>query len=265
MPELAVDADADDLIALYAQAELRLQVMVRDALQSGQLGTLRYRRARLKAVQRMLGALLKATLPRADKLILKGYEAGIDIGGGPADFGGGLHVEAIKLLQLNMSGNLRDAVTTVGRRVEDVYRREGLRSAALGLLQASTRKEASTQMVDALRAQGLKAFQDAAGRQWNLDTYARMVIRTTTREAVTTATGNRLSEQGIDLVEISLSDKACPRCVAAYKGKTFSRTGATPGYPVLVKPPPLHPNDRCVMHAARQNLAALESELGLVA
>lgn len=265
MPKLAVDDQADALIALYTQAELRLAAAAQEALSSGQLGTARYRRKRLAAVQAILKQLQFNAIPRAKQLVVDGYKEGISIAGGPADFGGGIHTEAIRLLQKNMTGSLDDATTTVGRRVEDVFRREGLRAAALGLIEGSTRKEASAGLAAALRAQGLKAFQDVAGRQWNLEAYARMVIRTTTREAVTAGTGNRLAEQGIDLVEISLSLKACPRCVAAYKGKVFSRTGATPGYPVLIKPPPLHPNDRCIMHAARQNLAALETSLGITA
>jgi hypothetical protein len=68
-------------------------------------------------------------------------------------------------------------------------------------------------------------------------------------------------EAGLDLVEIALARDACAQCVAAYKGKVFSLTGKTPGYPVLERMPPLHPNDRCVVTPARQNLEARERVL----
>jgi hypothetical protein len=76
------------------------------------------------------------------------------------------------------------------------------------------------------------AFVDRAGRKWSLKSYTQMVARTTTREAVSMGTANRLLENGHDLVTISEHGNVEDEC-SDYEGKTFSMTGATEGYDVL--------------------------------
>ncbi len=271
MPDLAVDRDADDLAHLFELAEARLQALVAQALGSGDLGTLRYRKKRLAAVTALLKQLKGDYTPQANALAETAYVEGAKIAdpgivGDVTTFGSAIDVDAVAVLQDNLTNELDGAIDRVGRRVDDLYRREGLRAAATGILTGESRREASQALVTSLQDRNVEAFVDVAGRRWNLDTYARMAIRTITREAVTVGTRNRLLQQGMDLVEISLHLNACKRCVAAYRGKTFSLTGHTPGFPILKNPPPLHPNDRCVMRGAT-NLAleSLERELGLLA
>ena len=74
--------------------------------------------------------------------------------------------------------------------------------------------------------------------------YAEIVARTKTREAVVTATNDRLAELGQDLVTIvgRVSNNFC----TAYLGNVFSLSGRSTDYPPLESlpsgGPPFHPN-----------------------
>jgi hypothetical protein len=74
--------------------------------------------------------------------------------------------------------------------------------------------------------------------------YARMVVRTKTRQATVVARHERLAEEGIDLVSIVglVSKNFC----TAYLGQVFSLGGKSDKYPALSElpsgGPPFHPN-----------------------
>jgi hypothetical protein len=248
-----------------------LQALVVEALASGSLGTARYRSQRLAVVQQVLAAVQSEAVPQAAQAVTDAYVLGSRIAGVTGSFGSGVHGEAVNVLADALTTRLNDAAETVGRRVDDVFRREGLRHAALSLITGGTRRDASQALQDELVRQGVSAVTDRAGREWGLSTYAEMVIRTTTREAVSHGTHNRLLEGGQDLVSISkhrgvaADDERCLRIA----GKTFSITGRTPGYEVLPLNawPPMgtHPNCAHVATPARASLEQLERSLGLTA
>jgi SPP1 gp7 family putative phage head morphogenesis protein len=258
----ALDRGTEALRRLYLAAESQLQALVAESLASGALASARYRQQRLAVVQQILADLNGTAIPEATDLIARSYELGGQIAGIQGGFGSGLHQAAVELLADNLTARLNDATETVGRRVEDTFRREGLRATALSLIQGGTRREASAQLQQALVDQGVKAFEDRAGRSWGLEAYASMAVRTTTREAVTHGTINSFTENGVDLVRwnahAGVDDEPC----GSNAGKVFSITGATDGYPVL-DPPPAHPNCRCVVGPATENLDALERRLGI--
>jgi hypothetical protein len=87
-----------------------------------------------------------------------------------------------------------------------------------------------------------------------------MVVRTTTREAATHGTINRLLERGDDLITISEHPDPAEVCVP-YAGQTFSLSGQTDGYDVIDQLPPFHPNCRHVATPASENLDAFEAAL----
>lgn len=264
---LPSDRQERELIALYAAAAQRLEGLIAEALASGKLGTLTYRRARLRAVRKVLSELVETTDEIVPEIVSVAYEDGVGMVDelvGEKSFGGGVHTDAMQVLADNLAGELGTARETVGRRAEDVLRREGIRQAALSLAEGSTRREASAELVATLQRQGRTGFVDRSGRQWALETYAQMAIRTTTREAVSTGTRNRMLEQGLDVARISSHHGSCPIC-RPYDGKTFSLTGNSSHYPHLDRLPPFHPNCRHVLTPAEAGLADLEAELGLQA
>lgn len=153
--------------------------------------------------------------------------------------------EAVNMLADNVVHRLGDASQTIGRRTDDLFRRHGLRTAAARVLDNEARPLAAdaSALKRTLQEKGIKAFEDKAGRQWDLGVYAKMVIKTTTSEAQQRAVINSMLSRDLDLIDVKHTEKHHPadECTP-YEGKTMSLTGKTPGYPVLDKIPPFHPN-----------------------
>lgn len=158
-----------------------------------------------------------------------------------------VHQRAVDVIAQNMSDNLRSATQFVGRRVKDVFRQVGITQAGIKLAAGQTVEWMQGQMVQTLLDQGQTAFIDRLGRRWRLDTYAKMVARTTTREAASVATINTCQEFGVGLVRITVHYPTCGKC-APLQGKVFS-LGADRRYPKLKDEyrPPIHPNCRHVL------------------
>lgn len=207
---------------------------------------------------------------------------------------GGVHQRAVAALAANMSASLEaaagraganvaavfaraDALESgipprgfpfVGRRVDDPWRRVGLDAVGEGLVTLETRREVSAQLVKRLVNEGtadaLTGYVDRAGRRWSLDRYAAMVARTTTREATSRATVERLTEHGLDLVTVSSHPHAADECTP-YDGETFALDAGDHDYDVLDELPPFHPNCRHVLTPAGASLERFERDLGLAA
>ncbi len=206
---------------------------------------------------------------------------------------GGVHVRAAEAIAQNMTGAMTaalDRVNTniglvferadaleagvpisgvrgfpfVGRRLDDPYRSAALETVGQGLVAQDTRRQVTAQLARRLVTEGttdaLTGFVDRSGRRWSLEAYTSMVARTTTREAVSRGTVNRLAEAGQDLVEISSHAHTADECTP-YDGQTFSLEGKTPGYDQLDQLPPFHPNCLHVVTPAAADLAAWEAEV----
>lgn len=143
-----------------------------------------------------------------------------------------LHTEAIKLLGENMSMRMEDAITRIGRQVEDVFREAGLNALQEGTLLGEARREVTREMVRGLEERGITAFVDKAGREWSLSSYGEMVARTTSREAVNEGIVNEAAELGEDLVEVSSHADPCPLC-EPWEGAILSLSGTSSEYPSL--------------------------------
>lgn len=152
----------------------------------------------------------------------------------------------------------------IGRRINDVYRSSALEEVAQGVIAGESRREVSRALADRLVRQGttdaLTGFIDRGGNRWDLNHYTAMVARTTTREAMTRGTVDRMTAGGSELVTVSSHADPAPYCVQ-FDGETFSLSGATPGYDVLDELAPFHPNCRHVIGPADANLDDFEREL----
>lgn len=235
------------LTRLYELADARLSAMVSQALLHGTTAKLRYRRRVLAQVSELLTDLHKEGAQAAEQVVVSAYDDGLRIAHPDQGrraikgaLGGGPHRQAIEVLVDSLENGLTDAENTVGRRIDDIFRREQLRTVAEQLAVGNVRTDAARALETALRRQGTTAFVDRAGRSWSLDTYTAMAAHTVQREAMSTATKNRMLERDIDLIEIDRHPHV-PDVCSPYDGKTFSLTGATPGYPVIDKLPPFHP------------------------
>ncbi|HUS79940.1 MAG TPA: phage minor capsid protein [Armatimonadota bacterium] len=144
-----------------------------------------------------------------------------------------LHETSIQILGENLATALDEARATVGRRVDDLFRRAGLANLQRSTILGQTARDAMQNMVAQLQEQGITAFVDVRGARWNLSTYAEMVARTTSREATDLGLGNRMAELGEDLVQISRHGGECPKCVGAIEthGLIYSISGTSEEYP----------------------------------
>lgn len=257
MAKLPIDKQAQQLITLLKTAELQLEAAIARAVASGAIGTEANRRRQLDLIRQFLVQVQNQTVGKAAEVIVEAYRNGLVIADG--EFKGNfnsIHQEAVNVLVQNLVSRINDSITTVGRTVDDIFRRETLRQSALGLIESGTRREATERLKQTLIDQGKTSFVDAAGRHWNLDRYVSMAVRTTSREATTQATLMRFAERGIDLVTISEHPTSCDIC-KPYQGKTWSLTG-TRRYEKLDVFPPFHPNCRHVLLPAKQNAANFE-------
>jgi len=105
------------------------------------------------------------------------------------------------------------AFLQVGRRIEDIYRQRGLQAAANQMFTGESLREAKRRAArDLLARTGSPHFVDVAGRHWKLDSYCSMVLRTTPREAYTTATRVRGEAGGFKLYHLSEHHPTCELC-----------------------------------------------------
>lgn len=210
---------------------------------------------------------------------------------------GGLHQRAVEVLASNLTGTLERAVATVsdnldavfaraelldgaltpgggplagfpfiGRRIDDPWRRVALETIGQGTITLETRRQISASLERRLISEGvtdaLTGYVDRAGRRWGLGDYAEMVVRTTTREATSTATIGRLVEHGLGLVAISTHEHKADECTP-FDGRTFAIPGTDAakrgGYPLLTRQPPFHPRCR---HVARPADSSFDGYIG---
>lgn len=169
-----------------------------------------------------------------------------------------VHREAVNLLTDNLVATLGEATTTLGRRTEDAIRRHGLKTAAEQLIREQPIAVARDRFAERLRADGMTAFVDKAGRRWSLTNYCDMAIKTTISEAQSQATANSMFSRGLDLVEVEHPGKHHPEdeCTQ-WEGGPWSLTGRTQDYPVLGAFPPFHPRCDHFIRPSRAGLTAL--------
>jgi hypothetical protein len=238
------------LVAIYSEAARRLRAELLNAVISGPRRNTRERIAQLARIERIIDDLRKHTRGLSLRVIRDAYLAGLNyvdrrLGGRTKVDDlfalNTVHADAVGVIARELDGRLDSSLRTVGRQARDIYRQVGLEEAAIGIIRGQPRREISASVKRRLVAHGVSGFVDRADRHWQLDVYARMVARTSSREAMTVATAQRLMEGGHDLIQISTHPHPHDVCTP-FDGKVFSLTGETPGFPRVTKLPPFHPN-----------------------
>lgn len=147
--------------------------------------------------------------------------------------------DIVERLTMNLMGQVAEASQTVSQNLEnmligrvenDPYRRVGLSQTAAMQATGQGAWKPVPGFVEALRREGITAFTDKAGRNWNLHTYGSMVLRTTSRQAEVLAVLTQDPEQ--DLYLISAHGSTCPLC-APLEGRVYSRSGGDRDFPPL--------------------------------
>jgi len=106
------------------------------------------------------------------------------------------------------------------------------KASAQVLIGAKSGREAIASVARSWADAGIAGLVDGAGRQWSVEAYAAMVVRSNVRNVVTDTQMARCADFGVDLVEVSSHVGARPGC-APYQGRIYSLSGASTEYPPL--------------------------------
>ena len=291
---LPYERQARELIAAYRHAQRDIAAQVRAALAAGNLALVSQRQAQLAALVALLDRLGVQTDPLARRVVADAFAQSaavtqlrvarlrVDAPEIPGSFAG-ISQEAVVALQDSLTGRLQGARANVGRSVDDLYARAGRHAALQAVLgaQGSPRSASRAMMRDLMRdpqirrsvMRGGAGFVDRAGRQWGLENYADMAVRTTTRQAVVEGAKARMASHGINLARVSVSPNPCPIC-RPWQGRLISLDGSTTSYEgeavadLSSLPnggPPMHPRCTHSLQPVAVRIDALRRELAGVA
>lgn len=97
-------------------------------------------------------------------------------------------------------------------------------TSALAAGKYGTRKDAAADLLGGYARKGITGFTDAAGRSWDLVSYAEMVSRTTLAQTVVDSYLEQIDANGHDLVMVSDAPEECPLC-RPFEGRILSISG----------------------------------------
>jgi hypothetical protein len=263
----AGDAHADKMIQIYRATQRRLEVLAMETLTSGALGSTEYYDRQKRMVKLILSQLQvdqQASIYNGINEIYKATgHAAFNAGNMGLQFGG-VNQQAVRVLASAMNAKIVNALTLIGRRVDDAFRDAALKEVAAGVAGGLSRRQVSSALQERILKKGITdattGFVDKAGRRWSLEAYTRMVARTTTREAMTSAVVDQMQQAGSDLITISEHPTEADICTE-YAGKTWSLNGLTPGYEQIDQLPPFHPNCIHIVLPAEANFDEFEKQL----
>lgn len=237
-----MDEHTEALISIYRRAYVELLQLIADVESKGRIAT--WQRATLADVAQILGGLDTKAREWIEQQFALAYLNGqteairalVTLGAVPQGAVKaqltGVHLSAVETLARQLYADLTDAHRVVGRRIDDLFRQAGLDAVTRKVTTGQLSKQAQASLRKVLADQGITAFTDAAGRQWRLDAYAEMVIRSTTREATNLGRLTQQSQMGHDLVRMTVHHPTCPIC-AVYQGRVYSISGNDRRYPAL--------------------------------
>lgn len=227
------------LITLYEKAQKKLIDIITKKAHGGSAAA--YERKILRQVTKELQALRKATPELVQQLVLEGWETGLDsavddilkqsVPTPPAyNLFSRLNIEQINLVVQNTVDELTKAVNIVGRRFQDELREAGLKATASKLTTGGTVRDMHKELVKRLmgidqtkQANGRLGVKYRNGKIVSIDTYSKMVARTTTAEAQNKSKVVQGTEWGYDLVRITTHAPTCEVC-AKYQDKVYALT-----------------------------------------
>lgn len=219
--------------------ELSRQVL-RD-LASGRLRDAGAARQSLAEVELILQQMTAEAVPQAGAAITEAFLAGGLVDPGPQDL-----LRLQHLLDV-ITGRLNDLAAGLHRQIQVEYGLVALRSSVAGALAVSRKLESRAPNV--VTSEGNAGFVDRAGRMWNVEAYAEMLMRTETRSAHTVGVLAFMADAGQDLVRVSSHDHLEDEC-SPYDGQVYSLSGTDQRYPPLDEVPPFHPNCLHVLEPA---------------
>lgn len=258
MPKLIRPPDKADVTAFLRMLFLRTErELVNEITRKRTSGYVDYAEvAAIERVQRILQTMVDESWSYVPVMIEKIFyqtEAGA-AGYRNARVLTSTEMSVIQQLSNNLLGELEEAAETaeknargfltVGRLESDPYRRETLLQVSRQQAAGTSWAKGSKELAKDLQNKGITAFTDKAGRNWSLQDYSNMAVRTTARQAQVAAILTK--DPNHDLYQIVKIGSTCPVC-APLEGRVYSRSGTNPEYPALTlaygKMDPAGPDD----------------------
>lgn len=250
-----------------------------------------HRKALLKQIEGTLEALGENTQEFLEKELPKYYVSGANDAvtqmkaiDAPLRVSKGfsrIHKEAIAALVDDSAKAFAEALTGVNRNanvmLNKAVREEMTQRLATGQIKGEALKKTKQTIIAQIKDQGIDALKSKAyttkngvvvRQTWTLDRYSEMLIRTKAVEARNRGFGNRMVENGYDLVQVSRHFSTHEAC-RVWEGKILSMTGANKAFPTVQKAEEeglFHPNCKHAINALHMDLAretmAWDSESG---
>ncbi|MBV6758363.1 phage minor capsid protein [Rhodococcus opacus] len=136
-------------------------------------------------------------------------------------------VAAVSALAAETVAVVADTNHAILRNTVDAFRTIVAETTGRTVTGVNTRQQVLQQALDRFAREGIRGFTDSAGRNWRMDTYADMALRTSAFRALTQGHAARLQERGHDLVVVSHHRNPAPQC-QPFEGKVLSLSGRTP-------------------------------------
>jgi len=233
---------AKEIRELFSEAEAVLLQRIARALAKGgdKPSWAEEKLLSIQSLQRQTAAILadlEAGAPGAvERAVALAYNRGIATAGGELTAAGLVHgafaevqpTGAVAAIVSETMARLTPMSFQIRRSVVDVYQQVVTQTAAQTALGTMTRREASRTVLERLTKQGITGFTDAAGRRWNLASYAEMAMRSSTANAMLQGHTDRITELGIDTVIVSDAVEECSIC-RPFEGRVLSLSGRTTG------------------------------------
>lgn len=223
------------------QAEITLLRILADTLRKGDPAEENWVADRLAEIQRLRARMVRTAteldVHMADHIrtvILQAYNVGSSLAVKDLDKHGIQPslipdpAAAIEVSAVQTAQDVHAAIRRTPDMLASLYRQAVEAGAADVLGGGSTRMQGSQSVLDALANDGITGFVDTAGRNWSLDTFAEMAVRTATARAAVAGHVATLQASGVDLVIISESGGSCPLC-EPWEGKILSSSGDVAG------------------------------------
>ena len=158
-----------------------------------------------------------------------------------------IHKHAVNALisdaYLDFANGMNGILKGAEHQLNDAMKRQARVHMIAGHLTGASMDEIAREVKTLLGDQGFSVLLDRGGRQWSLQQYSKMLVRTHIMKSTNEGTLNRITEWNVDIVQISEHAGACPICIPL-EGKVFSVSGKSKQYDKLVFYPPYHPNCR---------------------
>ncbi|MCR1833141.1 phage minor capsid protein [Oceanobacillus caeni] len=171
------------------------------------------------------------------------------IGGSPIV----MHKQAIEVATNSLYTDLAKNTQYMSEQAKQIIRENGRELINRQVISGESQKRTKKDLKDALVKNGVTSFVDAGKKQWSIDNYSSMAIRTKSRLIHNQGTMNRLSEyrerypenSNFDLIQISKHSSKC--WCGYYEGTVWSISGKHPFYPSVERLPnypyqSFHPN-----------------------